>query len=196
MLSLLILILVIFVIYMSMRFYLDNQSTDIDYVVSRYDQRKYLVRNLHDKSDAAELLSIIRGKLLELVTYLRNNHPQDPRVVRLHEKFNPDQISESSLNSGYTSYSVNKGEKLVFCLRQRDEQENLLDLNTMIFVAIHELAHIMTESIGHTHEFWENMKFLLDIAMTNKLGIYQYEPYHKDPKSYCGTVISDTPLKL
>ena len=31
-----------------------------------------------------------------------------------------------------------------------------------MFVAIHELAHIMTESVGHEPEFWDNMGFLLE----------------------------------
>jgi len=66
----------------------------------------------------------------------------------------------------------------------------------MIFVAIHEIAHIMTESVGHTDEFWENMRFLLAIAMSDDLQIYHYQPYHVEPKAYCGTMISDTPLKL
>jgi len=181
---------------MSTRIYFENQTIDVDYVVSKYDQKRYLVRNLHDKADAAELLSIIREKLVKLISYLKKKYPQDQRVIRLYEKFDPEQLSESAANSGYTSYSVNKGEKLVFCIRQRDEQENLLDLNTMIFVAVHELAHIMTESVGHTREFWENMKFLLSSAMTGDLKIYQYHPYHRQPQAYCGTVISDTPLKL
>jgi hypothetical protein len=64
----------------------------------------------------------------------------------------------------------------------------------MIFVAIHELAHIMTQSMGHTPEFWNNMKFLLQIATTD-LQIYVYQPYHQKPQPYCGIVITDTPLK-
>lgn len=191
--TLLILIIIIAVIYMSVHVYFD---TDVDYVQSKHDQRKYLVRNLSDKSAAADLLAIIRDKLIKLVEYSSLKYPDDPRIKRLREKFDPDQMSEGAKNNGYTSYSVNKGEKLVFCVRQRDEQERLLDLNTMMFVSIHELAHIMTESVGHSHEFWENMKFLLHLAMEDDLKIYQYQPYHKKPQPYCGTVIADTPLKL
>jgi hypothetical protein len=28
-----------------------------------------------------------------------------------------------------------------------------------------------------------------------ELGVYNYQPFHKDPVPYCGTVIADTPLK-
>jgi hypothetical protein len=130
------------------------------------------------------------------VKYLSKTYPTDKRVARLREKFDPDQLSEGSADNGYTSYSVNKGEKIVFCMRQKNEMEELMDMNTMIFVAIHELAHIMTESVGHTKEFWDNMKFLLGNAIHQEVGIYTYQPYHTNSKQYCGTMISDTPLKI
>lgn len=196
MFNLLILIITILVIYLSFKMYQESRSSEVDYVLSKYDQQEYLVRNLPDKNHAAELLSLIKERLMRMINYLKEKYPKDARIIRLYEKFDPRQISESSNNSAYTSYSVNKGEKIVFCLRQRDESEHLMDLNTMIFVAIHELAHIMTESVGHTQEFWENMRFLLNQAMSDDLKIYHYLPYHKEPKPYCGTLISDTPLKL
>lgn len=195
MLNLLVLLIIIFVVFMSVRMHFDTQLSEIDFVESKYDHRKYLVRNLPNKHEAAELMSLIRQRLVKLTDYLKNKYPNDDRIRRLCENFDPNQISEKSHESEYTSYSVNKGEKIVFCLRQRDETEQLMDINTMIFVAIHELAHIMTESIGHTHEFWDNMKFLLQNAMVSELKIYQYQPYHKIPKTYCGTQITDTPLK-
>ena len=196
MLNLLILVIIRVVVFTSLSMHIENRSTEVDYVVSGYDQQKYVVRNLPDKEHAAHLLSLIKTQLIKLVEHLTRTYPKDPRVKRLQENFDPDRISEASPTGTYTSYSVNKGEKIVFCLRQRDQHENLLDLNTMIFVAIHEIAHIMTESVGHTPEFWENMKFVLNVAMSNDLQIYQYHPYHERPQSYCGTVISDTPLKI
>lgn len=30
-----------------------------------------------------------------------------------------------------------------------------------MFVLLHEMAHLMTESIGHTPEFWTNFKKIL-----------------------------------
>ena len=80
------------------------------------------------------------------------------------------------------------------CIRERDENNKLIDENTLFFVALHELAHVMTMSIGHKKEFWTNFKFLLRNAI--KEGYYKYHHYHHAPKKYCGTYISDTPLKL
>ena len=59
--------------------------------------------------------------------------------------------------------------------------DKLIDENTLAFVAIHELGHVMTESVGHTKEFWQNFKFLLKDAV--KLGIYKPVDYKKNPKS-------------
>ena len=84
-------------------------------------------------------------------------------MQRLVSGFNPKRILETLPTSEYTAYSENKGEKLAFCLN-RDKKDNnkLIDIHTLTFVAIHELAHISTKSIGHKSEFWENFKFLLE----------------------------------
>ena len=109
----------------------------------------------------------------------------------MSRKFNPDNISESGKSSQYTSYSVNKGEKIA-CIRQKDEKESFVDINTITFVSIHELAHIMTKSVGHTDEFWTNFKRLLNEAI--KMGIYKKEDYSNSPKEYCGIKVTDSPL--
>lgn len=67
----------------------------------------------------------------------------------------------------------------------------MIDLNTLTFVALHELAHIMTKSIGHKQEFWENFKFLLTNA--NDAGIYNPQDYKSNPTEYCGEEINDNP---
>ena len=63
-----------------------------------------------------------------------------------------------------------------------------------MFVTIHELAHVMTESVGHEPEFWNNMSYLLHEA--EKLGIYTHKEYSKVPVNYCGMEINSTPYDL
>ncbi|MEO0236689.1 MAG: Wss1p-related putative metallopeptidase [candidate division WOR-3 bacterium] len=193
--NLLVVFLTLLVIFVSLKIIYDNGQREVDLVKSEYDQRYYLVRNLKDKDRAAYLLSMIRSNLVKLIDHLKYNYSNDERVDRLLKRFDPDQISENSAEGFYTSYSLNKGEKIVLCLRQRNSDEQLVDLNTMMFVALHELAHIMSESVGHTPEFWSNMTFLLKIAMSEPVRIYQYEPYHQQPQEYCGIIIQDTPLR-
>jgi len=178
--------------------YLENKASEVTYVKSNVDNKEYLVRNVLDKQKAANLLGNINNNLLSIVNYLSENkniekfknHKED--IERLVNNFNSGSISESSPNNKYTSYSINKGEKIVFCLRSKDSKSEIIDLNTIMFVAIHELAHLMTKSIGHKPEFWENMKFLLEIGI--ELGVYTKQDFAKNPVKYCGTKITDTPL--
>jgi len=187
------LISIIFLIMIILIFLLkyETKYSELTYVKSTVDNQNYLVRNRKDKLKAANLLASIRKNLFDLVEYLRENNISDPRVKRLVQKYNPEKISESIPNTKYTSYSVNKGEKIVFCIRSK-KTDKLVDLNTMMFVAIHELAHVMTVSVGHTEEFWNNMKYLLKKGI--KIGVYKEVDYKTNPKPYCGTKITDSPL--
>ena len=181
--------------------YLENKASDVTYV--NIDKFEFLVRNLPDKEEAALLLSKIRSNCSKIVESLFSEMNSNKKkydadtskaIKRLKKNFKPNNISESSPGNSYTSYSINKGEKIVFCLRQKGgvDANELVDLNTMMFVAIHELAHLMSKSIGHTTEFWDNMRFLLKKGIA--LKVYKHIDYSKYPEDYCGIKITDTPL--
>ena len=172
----------------------EHLSQDITFTKSDIDDKEYLVRNMEDKKSAANLLAKIRIKLENLTALMKQKYPNDQSVIRLNKRFNANNISESGKGSQYTSYSVNKGEKIVFCIRQKDTNESLVEENTITFVAIHELAHIMTKSVGHTPEFWENFKRLLKEAI--KANLYSKEDYTNNPKEYCGIKVTDSPLDV
>ena len=182
-----------FVILLSIYLYIDRKQSSLIYVKSKIDNNVYLVRNVEDSQNAANLMSSIRQKLDKIIEYLCKKYPNDDRGFRLKKKFNPNNIEESESGSKFTSFSVNKGEKIVFCIRSKDKYANLEDENLIMFVALHELAHIMTISIGHTEEFWNNFRFLLKESI--KLGIYKRHDFKRKPEKYCGTMITDTPLK-
>jgi predicted metal-dependent hydrolase len=162
------------------------------YVLSNVDNNKYLVRNVEDKQNAADLLGNMCKKIQKLLNYLELHNGGEDRVKRLIKKFNPSNICESTPNNKYTSYSINKGEKIVMCLRTKDGTDKLIDINTIMFVILHEIAHVMTISIGHTQEFWSNFKFILKISV--KTNIYNQVDYSKDPQPYCGIKVTDSPL--
>jgi hypothetical protein len=170
----------------------ENFTNEVSYTKSSLDEKEYLVRNMENKEEAANVLANIRIKLEKICSLMKEKYPDDASVKRMVKKFNPDNITEAGKNNQYTSYSVNKGEKLVFCIRQKDEKETLVDDNTITFVAIHELAHIMTKSVGHTDEFWSNFKRLLNEAI--EAGLYNKENYSENPREYCGIKVSDSPL--
>lgn len=165
---------------------------EVEYVKSTIDGNEYLVQSMPDKQQAADLLANIRKNLERLVEHIAKISPDDKRTQQILNKFNPNKITEGTDNAKYTSYSVNKGEKIVFCLRSRDENKKLVDLNTMMFVALHEMAHIATPSIGHTPEFWDNFKWLLEESID--IGIYRDGDYKNKPVQYCGVKITDSPL--
>ena len=118
----------------------EHLNNEVIYIKSHIDEKEYLVRNLEDKQEAANLLARIRQKLENLIKELHITNPDKEEYVRLKERFNPEQITEAGKNNKYTSYSINKGEKIVLCIRQRNDQEELIDENTITFVALHELA--------------------------------------------------------
>ena len=208
-------IFVIIILLSILYIYFESKSYDVVFVKSNIDNNEYLVRNLPDRQAAANLLAKIRLKLVKLARHLKNNNTStlaknflpnyskdnsdeqinklEKDIKRIDNNFYPDNLSESTPNNKYTSYSVNKGEKIVFCLRSKDDNERLVKENVMMFVALHELAHVMTKSVGHTPEFWDNFRFLLKVAIDQKL--YKNIDFNSNPESYCGTKITDTPLK-
>lgn len=174
--------------------HMENKNKDLTYVVSKVDNRKYLVRNLPDKQEAADMIATVRGNLVKLAQELKKKNEGNIDIERMINNFNPNNIVESEKSSKYTSYSINKGEKTVYCLRSRDDKNELVKLNTIMFVALHELAHTMSKSIGHTKEFWDNFRILLRNAI--KLGIYKRVNYNEKPVKYCGVEITDDPMNF
>jgi hypothetical protein len=98
---------------------------------------------------------------------------------------------ENDLDADSTSYSENKGEKIVVCLRDKSTKK-LVDENTIMFVILHEMAHLMTTTVGHTPEFWTNFRRLLQDGI--QVGIYKQVNYDRSPVTYCGMSIHSSPL--
>lgn len=160
------------------------------------DGRQYDMQNLPNKEKAVELMSKIHANLVRLYEYYRGDMAlaQDPPVTRFLQRFSPDVFVENDMQSKDTSYSENKGQKVVVCLRdkKRAPEYPLIDENTIMFVVLHEMAHLMTETIGHTQEFWTNFKRILQDSV--QVGIYQPVNYAQRPTPYCGMTITDSPL--
>ena len=185
-------ILVVLRICFGFKMYKDSDSFNLRCVISKVDGNTYCVRERSKLELAADLLAEATNNMKKLVKYVGANNASNPAVKRLVENFNPDKISETLPTSEHTAYSENKGEKMAFCLNEDKQGTRLIDLSTLTFVAIHELAHLMTASIGHKDEFWDNFKFLLNSA--KKSGIYEPVDYSKSPVQYCGTRIDENPF--
>jgi hypothetical protein len=142
--------------------------------------------------ESADHLAKVSVSLKKIVDECKNKYPDLPITKKLREGFNPNKIVETLPNSELTAYSENKGEKLAFCLETEKGNNKLIDVNTLTFVAIHELAHIGSEQIGHSDEFWKNFKFLLQRAV--EIKVYDPIDYKNKPKRYCSMDIHDNPL--
>jgi len=165
------------------------------YVKSSVDGKEYLVRDLPDKQEAANLLAKVRIKLNNLKIHLEGKYPDKPQVKQLIQNFknDPKRFLESTPDAEFTSYSVNKGESVHLCLRQREgADESLVKEEVMVFVAIHEMSHILTESLGHGPDFWNNFAWLLKEA--ELINIYKHQDFKAHPVKYCGMSITDEPV--
>jgi hypothetical protein len=171
-----------------------NSQYPLVQVKSSIDGKLYRVRDMRDKQQAADLLARVRLRMKKLYAHLASTFPDKPQVKRLLQRFeaNPERLLEATPDAEHTSYSVNKGESVHLCLRQRQgADENLVNENVMVFVSLHEMAHMITDSVGHEPEFWNNFGWLLKQA--ENLGVYQYQDFKAHPVRYCGTNITDQP---
>lgn len=163
-------------------------------VVSTIDGESYSVRDMPDKEQAANLMANIRKKLTLLCNALEKKYPDRPQVKQMVRNFrsDPSRFIESTPDEEHTSSTVNKGESIHMCLRQRDgPNEQLVNENILMFVALHEMAHVSTESIGHGPDFWNNFGWLLKEA--EALQLYEYTDFSAHPVRYCGVYITDAP---
>ena len=118
---------------------------------------------------------------LKILNYMKNalcdsleqsEYVMNDNVQRLLKKRDVTVVAVAGTKS--VAYSVNKGELIGMCISGNN-------MNTMFYVLLHELAHIMTVSQHHTEEFWGNFNFLVRFASLQ--GLYVE---HNSTSSYCG----------
>ena len=179
------LIIIIFIIVFYIVFIMNGSSL----VKFEIDGNTVLVRDTPDKNESSKLLGELINRMYALKKYVVDNKDNYPDYVEYINQFNQNfnksrtLIYETSLTSDYTSYSINKGEELSFCLRSKSTMK-LHDINLLMYVAVHELAHTACPETGHTPLFNRIFKFLLERAIEIKL--YYYEDYANNPVEYCG----------
>ena len=192
-----IILIIIFVIYTL--FEKDNLT-----ILTGVDGQNYWVRDLADKDIAIKTLVSLRIKLSNLLDYIQNkmnsikiNDPTssyllfEPNVKIMKERIAYVKIKETPSESKFTSYSINKGEELVFCIRSKAD-DTLHSINKIFYVATHELAHIGCPEVGHTDLFYKLNLFLLKEAIEFKL--YNYTNYDQTPEEYCGISLNHSIL--
>jgi hypothetical protein len=142
--------------------------------VSARSGRKYWVRHPAN----AEILDRLWIKVQKLQ---RAAHVPYPRIMQ----FQGDLREVANPRIDGVAYSENKGDHIAVCLRNPDE-------NTLMFVTIHELAHVASATYGHDEAFWNTFRALLQIAIRE--GVYSYQNFKESHESYCGVTIDSTPF--
>lgn len=193
-----IIIVIIFLILISLQLFKKNninkRNVEMINVKSFFDGEYYEVLNKNDSLKTALLLSKIKNNFITLINHLNDNidkHGSKKYAIKnLKKRIKNLKIIERPSDSDefVTSYTLNKGELMVICLRKK-LLETIHDFNIIFYVCIHELAHIASNSIGHNDEFKSNFKFLLKEAI--KLKLYTPVDYRKYPINYCGMVVDE-----
>jgi hypothetical protein len=161
------------------------------YKESMLNSNTYKVQEYESPDKAADILAKLSKNTRIIIEHLKEHHYEDVRVVRLEKRLKELNIEEAVLEEGSSSYTINKGELMAFCLRHKTKDRKFHNIQTLMFVLIHELAHVMSVSEGHNAEFMVNFKFILKEAA--KSGVYIPVDYSYNPMKYCGVKVTHNP---
>jgi predicted metal-dependent hydrolase len=177
------------------------QYTEVVFVEAN-DKKKYKIRRGTTKSEeylkeSANMLADINSKVEKLIFHLQQKYKNDNKrnyfIRILKRNYNQSILSEAAIDNRYTTYTVDKKDMHI-CLRTRDKYEEIYDINVLMYVVLHELAHFCNYDRegnaiqGHGKEFRDIFKLLVSEAI--EIGVYEYRNYYAKPAEYCGIIIN------
>jgi hypothetical protein len=164
----------------------DNFTT----VSSNLDGKTYQVRNNYseeEKKRTADYLARISERVDKLVKYMVDKSLPNPEIAsRLETRWKKCTLKETGSSERSAAYTVNKGDEMRICVR--NSSNKLENINTSMFVIIHELAHLMSNSYGHGPEFKDNFNYIIHLA--SSIGAYKPQDFTGTPVNYCGNVVT------
>jgi hypothetical protein len=113
-----------------------------------------------------------------------DSNPMLDNVRIAFGKLNP-KYADIPLRQGTSAYTENK-KVITLCLKD-PFTDTYYDFNTIMYVALHELGHVITPEVGHGPEFKRNFSILLRDGA--RIGIY--DPRKEIPQTYCGVGPND-----
>jgi hypothetical protein len=165
-----------------------------------------VITSFSGDQEAANLLGEINGRITILMRAIKqklanNKFGTDDALYLTHiiRNYAPDRVDENFPVSADepTSYNVDNGKQISLCLRKTAHEFH--DINLILFVAIHEIAHIypvVRDPVTgpHTALFWYIDRLLLQEAV--EAGVYAPTNYRQTPVSYCngGIALHTSPL--
>lgn len=150
----------------------------------------YIVQDKRDKEYAGKVIAKIDENLNKLMDHLIQNKHQYTEYIEYIEQLESNRpnvtLSENEPNESATSYTINK-EDIIMCLRSK-KNDKIHDFNELMYVAIHELAHVACPEQDHTPLFNKINAFMLNVGI--EIGIYKYKNYENNPIEYCGMILN------
>jgi hypothetical protein len=186
---------------------------------SQYVIRGMVVNVISDgknKDEAIRIMLECNARMIRLLAHLRRKYKigltdaecaaecqqwiaanwRNREIMRhLLRDFNYEAIFEHKPPPGSKSvaYSLDKGGTIMLCLREIESPHKAVDINTLMFVVLHEAAHVANyDEWGHEIHFWRVFKCLLLEAVA--IGVYEPEDYAKKPRTYCGFRLDHNPF--
>lgn len=161
-------------------------------IYSRYYPQNPVLESMDNSTGAREMLTNITNKALRLVEYVKNKYPDDSGMQALVSRYRPTEMYEGKPGDANSTYTENKGEKIVICLRSNVTKQ-IHEENLVMFPLIHELAHLadINYDPGHGPNFRKYFKMLLEDSAT--IGIYTPIDFPNDPREFCGLNIQTLP---
>lgn len=142
------------------------------------------------------LLALGITYFLHYFGYIECFHQSDPKIEMLKDKVKPifegdnyytghlkplnkrQILDEIKVFKGNKSYTINK-QRVFLCLK--DEKGDYYEDNMLMYVFLHELAHVVCDEVGHTQKFHDIFQDILDVAA--KKGIW--DPNAEIIQDYC-----------
>lgn len=192
--QIIIVILLIILSTSSCSYFYNKMMDKVEPITSELDGKDYAVRSdttTTDQKKVANHLATISDKVDNLVDYMvKNNLPDEIISKRLKDRWGGCKFRETASHETTAAYTINKGSEMRLCVRD-SETNDLENVNTSMFVVLHELGHVMSVSYGHNEEFRNNFSYIVHLA--SALGYYKPEDFENRPVNYCGTEINTTP---
>ena len=156
-------------------------------VRSELTGKTYSVLDRPDAQEAADALARMEIAIEGFLVEAERAAPGDRRLANIRKRWSRT-FSEID-GSSNIAYSTSKKDVSV-CIRRTDG--SLHSTEDGMFVVLHEIAHVANDEWGHGDNFWEDFKFLLELA--ERVGAYKYKSLDEEPETYCGKQITSTPL--
>ena len=148
----------------------------------------YFVKRGPGQELVADRLELLTRQMHELLDAADAMYPGDARIANVRARWTGT-LSETE-QEGDIAYSLSKMDVRV-CVRS--PRGGLEPINTSMYVLLHEIAHVATDTYGHMPVYWMNFRWFLEVA--EKLGFYKYQDFDAVQTTFCGHDLGNNVMK-